>query len=100
MGMLGAGFALICSLAATTILADDDDHERARQLQAAGTILPLEAIVQRARLDYGGRILEVELENEDGKHIYEIELLADDGIVRELKYDAHSGALLQAERED
>ncbi|HXH04413.1 MAG TPA: PepSY domain-containing protein [Candidatus Competibacteraceae bacterium] len=72
------------------------DHERIRDLRAAGEILPLETILEHYRSTYpDGRILETELEQEDGVLVYELYILGDDGEVRELEYDARSGVLLR-----
>ncbi len=44
-----------------------------------------------------GEVLEVELEREHGGLVYEIDILAQDGRVRTLIFDARTGALLSAE---
>ncbi len=73
------------------------DHEAAYELAREGRILPLERILEQQRRDRPGRILEVELEREDGNLVYELELLDADGRVWELYYDAVSGRLLETE---
>ena len=74
-----------------------DDHERAREAVASGRILPLEAIVERARAETGGDVLDVELEDEhDGRFVYEIKILAPGGRIVKLEYDAATGALLRS----
>jgi len=92
--------ALILLSAATLISYADDDHIRAKKLLDAGDILPLESILQKARDKHAGKILEVELENEDNKLVYEIELLTSDGKVLELLFDAKTGNLISTEEED
>lgn len=77
----------------------DGDHDRAKQLKEAGEILPLEQVIERAKKDHPGRLLEAELEEKKGRFIYELELLDEEGIVWELKYDAKSGELLKEKRE-
>jgi uncharacterized membrane protein YkoI len=78
----------------------DDDHQRARELVQSGAILPLEKVL-KDRLNNGHwRLLEAELEEEDGRLIYEIELLDEQGRVWELEYDARTGHLLEQEGED
>lgn len=47
----------------------------------------------------GARLLEAELEEDDGIYIYEIELLTADGIARELELDARDGRLLKDEED-
>lgn len=78
----------------------DDDHDEAKRLVESGEILSLQEILTKARKIQPGKILEVELETERNKSIYEIELLNPDGIVLELKFDAKSGQHLSTEKED
>lgn len=75
----------------------DEDHERARAALERGEILPLRTILDRAEADFGGKLLEAELEAEDGRLAYEIKLLTPGGHIVELTYDARTGALLGAE---
>lgn len=87
-------------LASGSALLADSDHDRARQLQQAGDILPLEKILENAQATHPGRIIEVELEKEHGRYIYEIESVDESGHVREMKFDARTGALLSSEMDD
>lgn len=68
-----------------------DDHRRARELAASGEILPLDAVVQRARAERPGELIEAELEREQGRYIYEIEMVDAQGRVWERRYDARTG---------
>ena len=48
-----------------------------------------------------GQVRETELENEDGKMVYEIEIIAAaDGKEMEVEIDAETGAVLEVEAED
>ncbi|WP_137180755.1 PepSY domain-containing protein [Roseomonas sp. AR75] len=77
--------------------ADDRrDHERARAALAAGEIRPLAELLAEVERRYLGRVIETELEREDGRWIYEITVLPPSGRVFELKLDAATGALLRA----
>lgn len=76
------------------------DHDDARKLSEAGTIVPLERITEQVRARHIGTILEVELESEDQKHYYEVEVVDNAGIVRKLRYDAVTGELLSDSPED
>ena len=78
----------------------DSDYDRAQQLREAGEILPLETILQKLHTRHPGKVLEVELENEHGQVIYEIEILDDKGKVREIKVNAKTGEQLQQEKDD
>lgn len=77
----------------------DDDQERALGALRAGEIVPLRDILSQAERDFDGEMIEVELEREDGRWIYEIKLLAPGGRVMELEYDARTKALLETEEE-
>ncbi|MCW0180665.1 MAG: PepSY domain-containing protein [Zavarzinia sp.] len=72
-----------------------DDHERALEALREGRILPVEAILDAARKDFGGDVLDIELEDEDEGFIYEIKLIAADGRIMKLDYDAATGQLLR-----
>jgi uncharacterized membrane protein YkoI len=76
------------------------DHEIARSAVARGELLPLSKILQIAQRDYPGKMLEVELERDDGRYVYEIEILLADGRVIELTYDGKTGELLETEIDD
>ena len=91
--------ALLVSGPAHNIRADDD-YKEAKRLRESGEIMPLEEILKNVRNSYPGRILEVELENEKGRVIYELEILGADRIVREIYIDAKSGELLSVEEDD
>jgi uncharacterized membrane protein YkoI len=80
---------------ATTTVRADDDHERARAAVQRGDILPLDEIMRRIPLAPDERLLEVEIEREDGAWIYEIELLSASGRVREIEVDAADGRLIE-----
>ncbi len=78
----------------------DEDHQQARRLKELGEILPLEKIIKAAKARQPGRVIEVELEKKDGRHIYEVELLNMQGEIWELYFDAATGELIKHERED
>lgn len=85
----------------STAVADDQD--RAREDVAAGRIMPLAAIIERATRQFGGTILDAEYECDDDdhgdrgplpRHRYELKLLTVDGRILELDYDAVTGELI------
>lgn len=89
-----AALALAMAGVAGTVLADD--HDRARAGVQSGELLPLRTVLDTVGRDFVGRVLDVELEEEDGAAVYEIELLAPGGRKIELVYDARSGRLIKA----
>lgn len=78
----------------------DDSYLEARRLAAEGKIQPLESILKRIQAVQPGEILEIELEHDGNRILYEIEMLDERGVVRELKVDAVSGRILDRKRED
>ena len=75
------------------------DQEEIRRLRGAGQILSLETIIANHRRQHpNGQLLEVELELERGRYVYELKMLSDDGVVREFEYDARTGELWRIER--
>ncbi|MDH5612457.1 MAG: PepSY domain-containing protein [Gammaproteobacteria bacterium] len=77
----------------------DDDHERARELVKSGEIIALEQLLQNiVNKDTGKlRLLEAELEEKSGRLVYELELVDEQGVVRELLFDAKTGEALGEE---
>jgi len=73
------------------------DHEAARAALARGEILPLPRILTIATGRVPGDVLEVELEDEHGRLIYDLKILAKNGRVREVEIDAKTGAVLKVE---
>jgi uncharacterized membrane protein YkoI len=77
----------------------DDDHETARKALEQHEILPLGRVLALIEEQYPGDVIEIELERENGIWIYELELIDEDGRVRELDIDARTGAVLKDEFE-
>jgi uncharacterized membrane protein YkoI len=90
---------LCCTSLAGPSLADSD-RDTARELRQAGTILPLETILDKARAIQPGQVLEVEFKRKDERYLYEIEILDARGTVHELYLDAHNGDLLKVKKDD
>jgi uncharacterized membrane protein YkoI len=102
--LLAALLAILFALAPTVVPADDD-HDRAREAVAAGRILPLTKIIERATAQFGGTVLDAEYEGGDDegddhhgewppRSDYRIKLLTADGRVLMLEYDAVTGELI------
>jgi len=63
-------------------------------------LMPLEEILAKAKQEKPGRVIEVELDRDFGRYVYEVEIIDDAGVEWELKYDARTGKLLRTERDD
>lgn len=76
------------------------DHDQARAAVQAGEVLPLRTLLDRLEKSHPGQVLEVELERDDGRWVYELKLLQAGGRLVKLKVDARSGELLSARARD
>lgn len=74
--------------------AENADHDRARQAVEAGDVLPLRTILDRVEREYPGQVMEVELDREQGKWVYEVKLLRKGGSLMKLKILARDGTIL------
>lgn len=77
-----------------------DDHDRARQAVQAGQVLPLPAVLERLQREVPGQVLEVELEQERDRWIYEIKLLTPAGQLTKVKLDARTAEVLRIQSRD
>jgi hypothetical protein len=91
------GLLLAALLAVVPAHAGDErrDHERARAAVQAGQAMPLATLLQRLQRSHPGRVLEVELEQDDGRWVYELKLLQPGGRLLKLELDAATGAVLK-----
>jgi uncharacterized membrane protein YkoI len=96
--------ALMLSLApATPGRADDDarDQEIARKALLEGRIRSLSEITEKVKPRLPGKILGVELEVEDnGRIVYEFDVIDQSGRVMEVEVDAATGDILSIEDDD
>ncbi len=95
----------LCLAVVGQVEARDLSQDEALKLRQDGTILSSRMFIERALERHPkARLLELELELEleekYGRYIYEVELLTAQGQVRELKFDASSGDLLEDEEDD
>jgi len=97
---IAALLGVLLLAAAVVPAAADDDHVTARKLRESGQIMPLEKIVERARSEKPGEVLETELDRENGRYFYEVEIVDEAGQVWDIKLDAGTGALIEMERDD
>lgn len=89
-----AALVLAAALSAGAQERDRGDHERAREAVVAGQILPLRTVLERLEREQAGQVLEIELESEDRRWIYEVKLLQPGGQLLKLEVDAGSGEVI------
>lgn len=79
-------------------LADDDvDWRQLHQDVQQGRIKSLSEILDALAKDWIGEVIDVDIEREDGRLIYEIELLGPRGQRAEFEIDAATGEILEIE---
>lgn len=91
MARLRALLPIMPALLLAAAAQADPDHDRARAALARGEILPLSAILPKVQRRHGGRVIEVELEREGARYIYEFEVIARTGRILEVEVDAATG---------
>ncbi len=85
-------------VAGAPLHAEPNDHDLARQALQQGKVLPLRTVLDKVEREHQGQVLKIEFEQEDGRFIYEIRLLQQDGRLVKLEVDASSGQVLKIKR--
>ena len=89
-------FLLSACIGIAPVQADSrQDHEVARRALEAGEILSLRQVLTSIEREHRGEVLEVELEHEDQRWIYEVKMLRRDGGINKLIIDARDGSVLE-----
>jgi uncharacterized membrane protein YkoI len=89
-----AAMCAVIVLVPGVAVGDDDDHDRLRDALARDELVSFRSIFDWIEQRYDGRIVEVELEDDDDALIYEVDLLTPRGEKVEFEFDARSGALM------
>ena len=79
--------------------ADDDDHDFAKRALEQGRALPLSDIIAKVSRQVPGKVIEVELEDEDGSLVYDL-ILSPQGRLQEIEVNAATGKILKIEDDD
>lgn len=72
------------------------EHDRRPETRASTP--ELESVKERLVAEYGGRVIEVEQENDSGRALYEVKLVDADGRRRKVLVDRQTGEVLRASR--
>ena len=81
-----AAFVAVSLTAFASLALADKDHK-----SVATTAVSIEQAIKAVTDKYPGRVVEAELEDEDGKAEYEITVVSNNGESREFTVDAQSG---------
>jgi len=94
------GFGFLISLIALTGGLAFSSEKGPGHHNLPQTAITLEQAIDAAKSEFAGRVLEVELEQEDGQAMYEVEIAGVNSQIRELTVDAQSGKVLKNEVEE
>lgn len=75
----------------------DGDHDGARRALEEGWALPLAEVLGRVRDRLGGEVVGVEFDREDGRYVYEFDVVTPDGRLREIHVDALTAEIIKSE---
>lgn len=91
-------FALVAALillAGQPSLAGSVDQNAAREAVKKGDIRPLAEAIAKVEQDFQSRVLDAELEREDGVYVYEIKAISKEGWRRKLHLNAQTLEILK-----
>lgn len=105
--VLAACFVLYPVVALSETAQDDDDdvndareHYEAREALRLGKVRPLDQIIAAVRKEISGDIIEIEFERNDGRYVYELEIIDPSGRIIEVEVDAKSAEILEREEDE
>ena len=78
----------------------DEDADRAYRALERGEVRPLAEILITLERRLEGEVVGVEFEREDGRHVYEFEVVTPGGRLVEIYVDAATGRILEREDDD
>lgn len=97
---MAVAFAVAMCMAVPAPVSADEDWRKLHEEVQAGRIKPLGDILDSLLRDWEGQVIDVEFEDEDGRRLYEIEMLGAEGQVVEFEVNAVTGELIGIEGND
>ncbi|WP_395173438.1 PepSY domain-containing protein [Roseibium alexandrii] len=88
------------TVVAGTVLATGAVGAVAAQTATSPTAVTEAQAIEIALKEVPGTVQETEFEREDGKEIFEVEIVTADGVEMEVEIDAASGTVLEIEQDD
>lgn len=96
--LLASTLLLGTLLVGASAQASPKDHDQARAALEAGEIRPITEILTKAGAEVPGDVVEIELEQERGRWVYELKIIAPDGRLLEVEMDASDASLIEVEQ--
>ena len=93
-------FLMIAFAFALPAHADDSELDRLRDAVQRGEVMPLSELQAHVHRVAPGEIVKVELEEDEGKFIYEFKVLQANGRLVEIEMDARDARVLDVDNDD
>lgn len=87
------------SIATGLALGHDKKEKDHEAVHAQTATVTMEQAIETAKTKFPGRVIESELESEDGGLVYEVKIVSASGETQEVEIDAQSGKVLKSETE-
>lgn len=88
------------ALTSANVFADDVSAEKATLLVEQGVIMPLETLDEKALAIKPGQISDRDLEQDDGRYEYELDIRQESGQKWDITLDASTGEAIKIELDD
>ncbi|SDU08559.1 PepSY domain-containing protein [Halopseudomonas salegens] len=88
------------TLTSASAFADNISTEKTTLLVEQGIIMPLETLEEKALAIKPGQITDRDLEQDDGRYEYELDIRQEDGRKWDITLDASSGEAIKIELDD
>jgi len=92
-----SALAGVLALLAASPTAAEEHWRDLHEAVGDGRVVALPTLLDWLEARYQGQVLEVDLERDDGRLTYEIEMLGPEGQLVEFEFDAESGELIGME---
>ena len=91
--LLAAIFLATLCMPASFAVADNRHHDDDRQRDSRGGGISLDEAVRRAERQYHARVVKANARSSDGRTVYVLRLVSDDGRVFTVRVDAATGSI-------
>jgi uncharacterized membrane protein YkoI len=99
--LIALSCAALLSMGSAAAFADDDiNKDEAAKLVEQGTIKSLESLEEKALSIKPGTITDRDLERDDGRYEYKLDIRAEDGTDWDITLNAATGEVIKTEQDD
>ncbi len=100
MNTAKSGVAVAAAMLALAVgLAHGQNGKESEVRESTSPVMSLQDAIEVVTATFPGRVIEAELEDEHGEVMYEVEIVGEDGLVREIEVHAKTGQVTVEETE-